>query len=59
MFGFNYNEFKAGIQKVKEEKYNELVNELNQMQNFFEKILTMSLESTANIARMNYPGIDL
>lgn len=56
---FNYNEFKAAIQKVKEEKHNELINDVNQINAFIEKVLTMSFESNANIARMNYPGIDL
>lgn len=59
MLGFNYNEFKSAIQRVKEEKHNELVNEINQVKAFIEKALTLSLESTSNTARMNYPGVEL
>ena len=29
MLGFNYNEFKSAAQRVKEEKHNELVNDIN------------------------------
>lgn len=59
MLGFNYNEFKAAVQKVSEAKHDDLVNEVNQISAFIEKVLTKSFESSANVARMNYPGIDL
>ena len=59
MSGFYYNKFKLAIKKLQEEKYNDLVQEVNQITDFIEKALEMSLESKANTARMNYPGIDL
>ncbi len=59
MKGFNYNKFRSAVEQAKEEMHNDLVKEVNQITEFIEKALTMSFESKANIARMNYPGIDL
>ena len=42
MLGFNYNEFKSAAQRVKEEKHNELVNDINQVKAFIEKALTLT-----------------
>lgn len=55
----NHNDFKSAIQKIKDEKHNELINEVNQINAFIEKVLTMALENNANMSRMNYPGVDL
>lgn len=59
MPGFNYSSFKAAVKRIEQEKFAELEREINQVKAFVEKALTLSLESSANTARMNYPGVEL
>lgn len=59
MAGFNYNSFKAAIKRVEEESYAQLQKEITQVKAFVEKALTLFLESSSNISRVNYQGIDL
>jgi hypothetical protein len=59
MAGFNYNSFKEAVRRIELEKFAELERDINQVKAFVEKALTLSLESSANVARMNYPGVEL
>ena len=52
MIGFNYDSFKEAIKRVEQENYARLMDDV-------EKALTLCLESNANIARMEYPGVEL
>lgn len=58
MSGFSYESFRAAVLKAKEESHIVLMEDIEKVKAFVEKALTLSLESNANIARMNYPGID-
>jgi len=59
MSGFNYNSFKEAVRRIEQEKFAELERDINQVRAFIEKALTLSLESTSNTSRMNYPGVEL
>lgn len=59
VIGFNYSSFKDAVKKIEQEKFAELEKDINQVKAFIEKALTLSLESSANMTRMNYPGVEL
>lgn len=59
MIGFNYNSFKEALKKVEQERYEQLQRDIVQVKAFVEKALTLFLESSANVSRVNYQGIDL
>ena len=59
MSGFDYNNFKQAVKAVEEEKHEELTKDVNQVRAFVEKMLSLSLDSCANRARTNYPGVEL
>jgi len=59
MPGFNYNNFKAALKNVETENHARLMIDIEKVKAFVEKMLTLCLESNANIARMNYPGVEL
>ena len=59
MRGFNYSNFKDAVRRIEQEKFAELERDINQVKAFIEKALTLSLESSANVSRMNYPGVEL
>lgn len=59
MSGFNYNRFKEAVKANETEKHEELTKDVNQVRAFVEKILSLSLDSCANKARMDYPGVEL
>lgn len=56
---FNYESFKNALRKVEEEKFAILKKDIEQVKAWVEKMLTLSLESTANMSRTNYSGVDL
>lgn len=56
---FNYESFKRALKKVEEERFALLQKDIQQVKAWAEKMLTLSLESTANISRTNYSGVDL
>lgn len=59
MLGFNYNNFKEAVKKNENEKHEELTKDVNEVRSFVEKMLSLSLDSSANRARTNYPGVEL
>lgn len=59
MLGFDYNRFKVALKKVEEEKYAKLMQDVEKVKAFVEKTLTLCLESSANMSRVNYPGLEL
>lgn len=59
MLGFDYNRFKAALKKVEEENNAKLLLEVQKVKVFVEKALTLCLESSANLSRTSYPGIEL
>lgn len=56
---FNYESFKRALKRVEEEKFALLKKDIEQVKAWAEKMLTLSLESTANISRTNYLGVDM
>lgn len=56
---FNYESFKRALKKVEEERFALLKKDIEQVKAWVEKMLTLSLESTANISRTNYLGVDM
>lgn len=59
MLGFNYHEFKEALKRVEQERFEILKKDIDHVKAVVERALAMSLESNANVARMNYPGIEL
>lgn len=59
MLGFNYEKFKAALKKEEERKFQELKQDIAEVQLFFEKALDKFFNSTSNLSRMTYPGVDL
>lgn len=59
MLGFDYNRFKSALKKAEQENYEKLLIEVQKVQAFVEKALTLCLESSANLSRTSYPGIEL
>lgn len=56
---FNYENFKRALKRVEEEKFAILKKDIEQVKAWVEKMLKLSLESTANISRTNYLGVDM
>ena len=59
MLGFNYAKFKEALKRVEEQKHLELRRDIEEVKAFVEKALTMFLDSTTNMTRVNYPGLEL
>lgn len=59
MAGFNYISFKEAIKRVENEKHEQLQKDIAQIKAFVEKSLTLFLESSSNVSRVNYQGIEL
>lgn len=59
MSGFNYDSFKLALKRVQDENHERLLQDIDKVKVFVEKALTLCLESSANTARMNYPGVEL
>lgn len=56
---FNYENFKRALKRVEEEKFALLQKDIEQVKAWVEKMLTLSLESNANLSRTNYLGVDM
>lgn len=56
---FNYEKFKNALRKVEEERFLALKKDIEQVKAFVEKALTLCLESTANMSRTSYSGVDI
>lgn len=59
MPGFNYNKFKEALRNAEKENHARLMIDVEKVKAFVEKMLTLCLESSANLSRMNYPGVEL
>jgi len=59
MAGFNYNNFKEALKRVEEENHAKLMADIENVKAFVEKALTMFLESSSNMARTTYPGVEM
>lgn len=58
MFNFNREKFEGALKESEVRENELLINEVDQVKKFVEKALTLCLESTSNLARTSYPGID-
>lgn len=58
MVGFNYENFKAALKRAQDESYAILMKDIQIVKAHVEKWLTMFLESSSNLARMDYPGLE-
>ncbi|MBS4760792.1 MAG: hypothetical protein KHX03_08865 [Clostridium sp.] len=54
-----FEKFKMALKKAEEQKYEELQKDLKKVRNVVEKILTMAMENTANVARTKYAGLEM
>lgn len=59
MLGFDYNRFKEALKKAQEHSYAVLLEDIAKVKAFVEKMLTLCLESTSNMSRVNYPGLEV
>lgn len=59
MTGFNYNSFKEALKRVEQENHLRLMADIEKVKAFVEKVLTLCLESNANMSRASYPGVDI
>lgn len=55
MIGFDYNSFKEALKRVQEERHALLLQDIQKVKAFVEKMLTLFLESSTNMSRVNYP----
>lgn len=58
MAGFNYESFRAAIKRAQDESYAILLKDIEIVKAHVEKWLTMFLDSSSNLARMDYPGLE-
>lgn len=58
MFNFNQGDFRAALFKLDEENHAKLIEDIEKVKAFVEKALTMFLESSANMSRASYPGVE-
>jgi hypothetical protein len=56
---FNYESFRMALKKVEEERFLILQKDIKQVKAWVEKALTMCLDSTANMSRATYSGVDM
>lgn len=59
MLGFNYNSFKEALKRVEQENHLRLMEDIKKVKAFVEKALTLFLESSTNMSRVSYPGVDI
>lgn len=59
MAGFDYSSFKEALKRAKEESHALLMRDIEKVKAFVEKMLTLCLESNANISRASYPGLEI
>lgn len=59
MLGFNYKSFKEALKRAQEENHVRLMDEIEKVKAFVEKALTMFFESSANLAKLEYPGVEV
>ena len=54
-----FEKFKMALKNAEDQKYEELQQDLKKVKNVVEKILTMAMENTANVARTKYAGLEM
>lgn len=54
-----FEKFKLALKNAEEKRNEELQNDIKKVHNVVEKILTMAMENTANIARTRYTGLEM
>lgn len=59
MLGFDYNRFKEALKRVEDENYAKLMQDIEKVKATVEKALTLCLESSANMSRVDYPGLEI
>lgn len=59
MLGFNYKSFKEALKRVQEENHAVLLEDIEKVKAFVEKALTSFFESSANLAKLEYPGVEV
>lgn len=59
MLGFNYHSFKEALEKGEQERFVQLKSDIDQVKACIEKGLTMFLESSSNVSRLKYPGVEM
>lgn len=59
MPGFNYDRFKEALRKAQEDSYALVLKDIQIVKAWIEKALTLFLESSTNMARTNYPGLEI
>lgn len=59
MFDVQYNKFKEALREAEARKFEELKQDIKQVEAFIEQALTAFFESSSNQARTTYSGIDL
>lgn len=55
----NFEKFETALKKAEDERHEELKQDIAKVRNIVEKILTMAIENTANVARTNYAGLEM
>ena len=56
---YSFEKFKEALKKREEERFIALKAEVKKVQATIEKILSMCLETSSNLARTNYQGLDM
>ncbi|MBP7212472.1 hypothetical protein KBA27_06525 [bacterium] len=59
MLGFSYEGFKKALYRVEEHDELKLQKDIENVKAFVEKCVAACLNSTANMARTTYSGIDM
>ncbi len=54
-----FEKFKLALKNAEEKRNEELQNDIKKVRNVVDKILTMAMENTANIARTRYTGLEM
>lgn len=58
MFKFNQISFKDALQKMDQDSYARLMEDVEKVKAIIEKGLTLFLESSSNMSRASYPGVE-
>lgn len=59
MFKFSQTSFKEAMEKLDQESYARLMEDVEKVKAIIEKGLTLFLESSSNLSRASYPGVEL
>ena len=59
MYNEKFENLKKALKRKEEENYAKLREEVKKVRATIEKVLTMILESSANVAKTNYSGLEM